>query len=180
MKPESTQSAAREQLCRYLVHTLRSLPAGCTLSLSHPELPHAHLHSGVALPVDDSATEIDAEFFDIGYWVVPVQTAVAGSCFDLIVQCWVRLGWPIRTDRDSPPRAAYTRTPDHFGFSVRESVDGYVSLSGSTAPFAVGSPIGRPLPELIEHPLTSSETSRSARDSLGSAEDRLPGRAEPR
>lgn len=177
---ESTQAAACRQLYRYFVRTLHTLPVGSVLSLSHPELPHAHLHSGVTLPVDDPAAEADAELFDIAYWIISPPLEAESNYFDLIVQSWNRFGWPTRTDRDRRPRAAYTRTPDRVGLSVRESVDGFVSLAGSTAPFAVGSPVGRPLPELIEHPLTSPDRSHSATDSPGSAEDPLPGRADPR
>ncbi|MEV0363893.1 hypothetical protein [Nocardia fusca] len=178
MNPEPTQAAAREQLYRYFLRTLRALPAGSVLALSHPELPQARLHSGVALPVDDSAAEVDAEFFDIAYWLVAAPPRTESDYFDLIVRSWQRFGWPTRTDRDSRPRAAYTRTPDHVGLSVRESVDGFVSLSGSTVPFAVGSPAGPPLPELIEQPLTAPKD--PATETLGSAEDPLPGRVDPR
>lgn len=178
MNPELTQAAAREQLYRHFLRTLHSLPAGAVLSASHPELPEARLHPGVILPVDDSATEVDAEFFDIAFWVVAPPPGTESEYFDLIVQAWDRFGWPTRTDRDSRPRAAYTRTPDHVGLSVRESVDGFVSLSGSTVPFAVGSPAGPPLPELIEHPLTAPKESATAPP--GDAEDPLSGRVDPR
>lgn len=178
MNPEPTQAAARTQLYRYFVRTLRSLPAGTVLSLSHPELPQARLHTGVTLPVDDFAAEVVAEFFDIGYWVVAASPGQESGYFDLVVQSWDRFGWPARTDRDSRPRAAYTRTPDHVGLSVRESVDGFVSLSGSTVPFAVGSPAGPPLPELIEHPLTVPKG--PATDTSSGAEDPVEGRPDRR
>ncbi|MGA6208772.1 hypothetical protein ACPESR_28855 [Nocardia testacea] len=148
---------AREQLHRHFLRTLRALPAGSALSLSHPALPQARLHSGVVLPVGDSAGQVDAEFFDIAYWLVTAAPGAESRYFDMTVQSWERFGWPTRIDRDSRPRAAYTRTPDHVGLSVQESVDGFVSLSGSTAPFAVDSAAGPPFPELIERPLITPE-----------------------
>jgi hypothetical protein len=164
MSPEPTQATAQKRLYRQLVRTLRSLPAGAALSLAHPDLRQAHLHSGVSLPVDDSADEVDSEFFDIAYWVIGATPCVASEYFDLIVRSWIQSGWPTRTDRDSRPRAAYTRAPDGVGLSVRESVNGYVSLSGSTPPFAVGSPSGPPFPESIDHPLTAPDRSGSPVD----------------
>ncbi|WP_416564718.1 hypothetical protein [Nocardia testacea] len=154
---EATQAAAGRRLYRHFLRTLRALPEGAVLSLVHPELPNAYLHSGVTLPVDDSA----AEFFDIAYWVVAAGTEKESDYFDLIVRAWGRFGWPARIDRDSRPRAAYARTPDRGGLSVRESVDGFVSLSGSTTPFAVGSPVGPAFPESIEHPIVTSDAPRA-------------------
>ncbi|MFQ6228769.1 hypothetical protein [Nocardia sp. NPDC002869] len=180
MTSQPTQGAAREQLYRYFVLTLRTLPVGSALALSHPELPHAHLHAGVTLPAKDFAAEVGAELFDMAYWVIEAPSGVRSDYFELIVQSWNRFGWSTRTDRDTPPRAAYTRTPGHAGLSVRESVGGYLSLSGSTPPFAVGSPAGMPLPEVIEHPLTV-RGARSAADSPASAAaDPVPGRADSR
>ncbi|WP_063060514.1 hypothetical protein [Nocardia sienata] len=176
MTSEPTQWAAREQLYRYFVLTLRTLPVGSALALSHPELPHAHLHAGVTLPAKDFA----AEFFDMAYWVIEAPSEIRSDYFELVVQSWNRFGWPTRTDRDNPPRAAYTRTPGHAGLSVRESVGGYVSLSGSTPPFAVGSPAGMPLPEVIEHPLTVRGTRSTADSPAGAEADPLPGRADSR
>ncbi|MEU1985405.1 hypothetical protein [Nocardia sp. NPDC019395] len=139
------------------MRTLHALPVGTTLSRAHPDLPRAQLHSGVTLPAHESAGKVDAAFFDIAYWVIGAPPDSAATYFDLIVRFWNRSGWPIRTDRDSGPRAAYTRTPDHVGLSVRGSIDGHVSLSGSTPPFAVDSSVGPPLPASIEHPLTAPD-----------------------
>jgi hypothetical protein len=157
MNSDRTQAAAREQLYRHLLRTLRMLPAESALSLVHPELPQARLHRGVILPCEDADPEVDAEFFDIAYWLTGVASEGAGECFDLIVRAWIGFGWPTRADRESPPRAAYTRTPDQFGLSVRESVDGYVSLSGATPPFARDTPAGDPFPQTIEYQLSSPE-----------------------
>jgi hypothetical protein len=180
MTSDPTQAAAREQLYRYFVLTLRTLPVGSVLALAHPELPHAQLHSGVTLPVNDFAAEVDAEFFDIAYWVIEAPSEVRSDYFELIVQSWNRFGWPTRTERDTRPRAAYTRTPDRTGLSVRESVDGFVSLSGSTPPFAGGSPVGRPLPEAIEHPLTVRVPRSAAKPPDSAEENPLHRRADPR
>lgn len=159
------------------MRTLRSLPAGAVLALSHPELPEARLHSGVVLPVDEYAAEVAAEFFDIAYWVVAASPGPEDDYFDLVVQSWNRFGWPIRIDRDSRPRAAYTRTPDQVGLSVRESVDGFVSLAGSTVPFAVGLSAGPPFPDAIEHPLTAPQ--EPVTETPGRSEDIPSGGADP-
>ncbi|MFI2232505.1 hypothetical protein [Nocardia testacea] len=178
MNIEPTQIKAREQLQRHLLRTLGALPAGSALSLLHPELPQTRLHSGVVLPVGDSAGQVDAEFFDIAYWLVAATPGAESRYFDLVVRSWERFGWPTRTDRDSRPRAAYTRTPDRVGLSVQESVDGFVSLSGSTAPFAVGSAAGPPFPELIERPRIAPE--ELPKGMPGGETDPLNGRADPR
>ncbi|MCX0269573.1 hypothetical protein NLM24_02360 [Nocardia zapadnayensis] len=180
MGSENTQAAARERLYVCLLRTLRSLPAGSALSLSHPDLPHARLHPGVTLPVDYSAARSDDEFFDIAYWVISGPPEADENYFDLIVGTWDRFGWPTRTGRDTRPRAAYTRAPDRIGLSVRESVDGFVSLSGSTAPFAVGSAVGRSFPELIEQPLSMPGGTGSAQDSPGGGGDPRRGPVDPR
>lgn len=173
MISESTQQTAQQQLYRALIRTLRTLPVGTSLSLSHPDLPHAQLHSGVTLPIGDPATAGAAEFFDIAYWVTGPVPHAAGGFFELIVRSWNRFGWPTRTDRDNGPPAAYTRTPGRVGLAVRESVGGYVSLSGSTPPFVPGSAAGPPLPESIEHPLVAPATSHPAAGSpRGSRGDR--------
>lgn len=165
MNSEQTQAAARKQLYGYFRQMLRVLPVESALSLVHPELPQAGLHRGVTLPYEETATEVVTEFFDISYWITGIAPDVADEYFDLIVRSWSRDGWPTRTDRTVRPRAAYTRTPDRYGLSVRESVNGYLSLSGSTPPFAPGTPEGPPPPQRIERTETrSSRTGPWARD----------------
>lgn len=156
MSSELTQTTARVQLYECLRRTLGAFPAGSTLSLVHPEIPHARLHGGVVLPYRGTGPDIDTEFFDIGYWVTGIAPDVLGRCFDHLVRCWIEADWPTRVDRDCAPRAAYTSTPDRFGLSVRESVEGYVSVSGTTPPFARGGPVGEPFPESIDHPSSPS------------------------
>jgi hypothetical protein len=152
-----TQAEARKVLYGYLQRTLRLLPAGSALSLVHPDIPQARLHGGVALPCTDIEPDVPAEVFDLSYWVIGIGPEAAGDCFDLVVGSWTRAGWPTRTDRAAAPRAGYTRTPDRFGLSIRENADGDVSLSGTTPPFAAGSPAGPPFPESIGHPLDTPE-----------------------
>lgn len=156
MTSELTQAAARAQLYRCIRRTLGAFPAGSTLSLVHPAIPHARLHRGVTLPYRGTGPDTDTEFFDIGYWVTGIGPDALSVCFDRTVLSWIEGGWPTRIDRDCAPRAAYTRTPDRFGLSVRESLEGYLSISGSTPPFAPGGPIGEPFPEFIEHPSSPS------------------------
>ncbi|WP_280433857.1 hypothetical protein [Nocardia carnea] len=152
MDPGQDQATAREQLLRYLLRTLQILPAESALSLVHPAIPQARLHRGVTLPAGDNEPQVVAEFFDIAYWIIGITVDAGGGCFDRIVRCWSDAGWPTGSDRDIPPRSAYTRTPDGFGLSVRQSVDGFVSLSGSTPPFPLGGTGTTPFPEFIRHP----------------------------
>ncbi len=152
MRAELTRAQAQDRLYRYLAQTLRALPAELALSLAHPEIARARFHGGVVLPCDETGQDVDREFFDIAYWVTGTTPATADETFDLVVRVWRESAWPVRTDRGSRPRAAYTSTADGFGLSVRQSVDGSVSLAGSTPPFAARSPEGSPLPERIEHP----------------------------
>lgn len=156
MSAAPTQAAVRAQLYRYLRRALGHLPVTATLSLVHPELPQARLHRGVTLTSGDIDAVLDGEFFDIAYWVTGIAADAVGDCFDLIVRAWIEAGQRTLTVRDSRPRAVYTRTADGFGLSIRESVDGYMSLSGSTPPFAPGGPTGEPFPEFIDHPSSPS------------------------
>lgn len=153
MSSESTQAAARKQLYRHFVRTLRALPVESALSLLHPDLPRARLHNGVTLPWDVTDPNIDSVFFDIAYWITGTAPDDTDRYFELIVRSWNAFGWPTRIEGDTPPRAAYTRTSDHFGMSVRQTVDGYLSLAGSTPPFAPDTAEGTPLPQIIPHPL---------------------------
>ncbi|ONM46400.1 hypothetical protein [Nocardia donostiensis] len=152
MSSEPTRAAALDQLYGHLQRTLGVLPGKPALSLVHPAIPQARLHRGVTLPYRADDPDDTTEFFDIAYWVVGIAPDAVGACFDRVVRTWIEAGWPTRTDRDAPPRSAFTRTPDRFGLSVRESVDAYLSLSGSTPPFVPGGPVGDPFPESISHP----------------------------
>ncbi|MBY8860887.1 hypothetical protein K7711_30735 [Nocardia sp. CA2R105] len=153
MPEEFTQAAARNQLHRYLVRTLRALPAELSIALRHPQLPRARLHGGVTMPFGDDGREIVSEYFTIGYWVIGTTPDTAGEYFDSVVRSWAEFGWPTRADRSgSRTRAADTRTPDDFQLHIQRSANGYLSLSGSTPPFPVGSVAGDPLPQVIEHP----------------------------
>ncbi|WP_067902233.1 hypothetical protein [Nocardia vaccinii] len=158
MRSELTRAQAQDRLYRYFVQTLRALPAELALSLVHPKLPKARFHNGVVLPFDENDPDVDLEFFDIAYWVIGTTSDSADESFDLVVRVWQEFGRPIRTDRSSRPRAAYTYTADGYGLSVRQSVDGSVSLAGSTPPFPAHPREGRPLPESIEHPGAAAES----------------------
>lgn len=156
MGSELTRAAAQARLHRYFVQTLHALPPEAALAHAHPEIPHARFHRGVVLPAADADPDTGLEFFDIAYWVTGTTPDTVDRSFDHIVRLWRELGWPITTDRPTRPRAVYTHTPDHFGLTVRQSVDGSVSLAGSTPPFPIGSPEPKPLPQNIEHPSASA------------------------
>jgi hypothetical protein len=152
MPAEFTQAAARDQLHRYIIQTLHALPAKLSLSLQHPDLPRALLHRGVTMPFADDGRDVVSEYFTIGYWMVGITPDAVGAFFDLVVRSWNDFGWPTRVDRsDSGTRAADTHTPDDYQLHIQRSVNGYLSLSGSTPPFPVGSVAGDPLPQVIEH-----------------------------
>ncbi|MFE7796253.1 hypothetical protein [Nocardia sp. NPDC057440] len=151
MSSEPTRAAALDQLYGHLQRTVGVLPSESALSLVHPAIPQARLHRGVTLPYRAGDPGDITEFFDISYWVVGIAPDAVGACFDHVVRSWIEAGWPTRTDRDAPPRAAFTQTPDRFGLSVRETADHYMSLSGSTPPFDPGGPMGAPFPESIGH-----------------------------
>ncbi|MGW4770163.1 hypothetical protein ACWEO2_19210 [Nocardia sp. NPDC004278] len=153
MPAEFTQAAARDQLHRYVLRTLRALPAELSLSLHHPELPRARLHRGVTLPFADDGRDVVSEYLTIGYWVIGTTPDTVGWYFDSVVRSWNEFGWPTRVDQNSSrTRAADTRTPDDYQLHIQRSANGYLSLSGSTPPFPVGSIAGDPLPQVIEHP----------------------------
>ncbi|MTE11543.1 hypothetical protein [Nocardia aurantiaca] len=148
----TTQSAARAQLLRHFGETLRALPAQLSLALRHPDLPKAVFHRGVNLPWDDSDPDNPLVFLDIRYWVLGTTPETSDSAFELVLRAWGDQGWPTISDPDEFPRVGYARTPDGFGFALAQSVNGYLSLAGSTPPFEPDSEAGEPLPAHIEHP----------------------------
>ncbi|MFJ3788553.1 hypothetical protein [Kitasatospora sp. NPDC090091] len=54
---------------------------------------------------------------------------------DLLVGAWQAAGRPAQDERDECPRAGYTRTPDGYGLSAVQSLNGHLGLGGSTASF---------------------------------------------
>lgn len=157
MPTESTQAAARDQLHRCFIRTLRMLPPELALALYNPELPLAHFHNGVVLPCNDNG-DVVLQFFDISYWITGTTPNSINSCFELVVWAWNYYGWRTRTDQNSRPRTAFTQTPDYYELTLQQSINGYLSISGSTPPFSLDSIEGNPLPQLIEHPLSTGRT----------------------
>lgn len=130
------------------------LPTRFSLARSHPTAPNAVFGPGNSLPCDDRASTIsEANYFDIGYWVVGTTPATADADFALVTAAWKALGWSTETDRASRPRACYCRTPDGYGLTVQYSVDGHLSLSGSTPAFPLEPAEHDAWPESIAHPL---------------------------
>ncbi|MBO0881725.1 MAG: hypothetical protein J2P17_15565 [Mycobacterium sp.] len=152
MPPATTQAAARAQLLRHFTETLRALPTESALALRHPDLPVAGFHSGVTLPFDENDPGGVLEFFDISYWVLGATPTTSDRYFDLLMHTWSDLGWATRTDRNTRPRTGYARTSDGYGLTITQSVNGYLSLSGATPPFASDSVEGTVLPSRIDHP----------------------------
>ncbi|WP_040790840.1 hypothetical protein [Nocardia paucivorans] len=147
----TTQAAARAQLLRHFTETLRALPMESALALQHPDFPMAGFHHGVILPFDEDP-DATLEFFDISYWVIGATPDTSDRYFDQVMHVWHAQGRTTRTDRNTRPRTGYTRTSDGYGLTITQSVNGYLSLSGSTPPFVHGSIEGDPLPARIDHP----------------------------
>lgn len=152
MPPVTTQAAARAELLRHFTETLAALPTELALALRHPDLPKAVLHPGVTLPWNENDPDDILEFFDIAYWVLGTTPDTSDRYFDLVMRAWAERGWATRTEEDSPPRTGDAQTSDGYGLTITQSVDGYLSMSGSTPPFAFDSAEGSPLPTRIEHP----------------------------
>lgn len=163
--PIVTQAAARAQLLRHLTETLRSLPAELSLALWHPDLPKARLHDGVTLfgspfdDDDDEAGSADGQGWDIGrsavfdirYWMVGTTPDTSGTYLDLVMRAWGDRGWTTQASRDSMPLAGYAQSPDDYGFSVLQSINGYLSVSGTTPTFVFDANPGDPFPDRIGH-----------------------------
>ncbi|MEU6580747.1 hypothetical protein [Nocardia sp. NPDC046763] len=151
MATATTRAAARAQLLRHFDATLRSLPAGVGLTLRHPDLPNAVFHNGVTLSWDGSDPDNTLVFLDIRYWVLGTTPETCDAVFDLVLRAWSEQGWATSTE-DAFPRAGYARTPDGYGFALNQSLNGYLSLAGTTPPFDPESEAGEPLPTHIDHP----------------------------
>lgn len=149
MAPAPTHATARAQVLEYLISTLRSLPAELALSLRHPDLPHAALHHGVTLPSDPCDPDEAFGCLDIRYWVLGTTPDAADHYTDLVLQAWEALGWEPRNDRDAHPRSAYARTPDGYALTLTQSVNGYLSVAGTTPPFARDSAAEAPFPSRL-------------------------------
>lgn len=152
----TTQAAARAELLRHFTATLAVLPTELSLALRHPDLPKAVFHRGVTLPWNANDPDDILEFFDISYWVLGTTPDNSDRYFDLVLRAWGGQGWVTRTDGDERPRTGDTRTSDGYGLTVSQSVNGYLSMSGSTPPFAFDSDEGDPLPTRIDHPAESA------------------------
>ncbi|MFF8918344.1 hypothetical protein ACF08M_34860 [Streptomyces sp. NPDC015032] len=161
MLPIVTQATARAQLLRHLTETLRALPAELSLALWHPDLPKARMHDGVTLfgsPFDDDDADGDeggdigrSAVFDIRYWVVGTTPDTSGVYLDMVMRVWSDRGWTTRTSRDSPPLHGVAHSPDGCGFSIWQSINGYLSMSGTTATFIVDPNPKAPFPDRIDH-----------------------------
>ncbi|ONM49254.1 hypothetical protein [Nocardia donostiensis] len=153
MPMAASESIARQQLYRYFLDTLRMLPVELSLSVHNAAVPTAAFDVGTTLPCDDSDDgRTGPLYFDISYWLIGTTPASSDAVIDLVVGAWAALGWRTRTGRTTRPRSAFCRTPDYYGLAVQQSVDGHLSLSGSTPPFPPDTAGGAPLPRTIEHP----------------------------
>ncbi|WP_435172560.1 hypothetical protein [Actinacidiphila sp. bgisy145] len=152
------QRAMRGLLRTYFVRTLRVLPAGVGLAFWQPELPRARLHGGVVLPWEETEEGVEWEYFTVAYWVTGTAPEQVAGCMDAVLRAWDAFGWQTRADRSSSrTRGIDARTRDGYELHLQRSASGYLSLSGTTPRFPAGSPAGKPLPEVIEHPATAQE-----------------------
>ncbi|GAB0107153.1 hypothetical protein JMUB6875_61450 [Nocardia sp. JMUB6875] len=151
MPTVTTRAAARAGLLGHFDAILRVLPAEVSLALRHPDLPKAVMHGGVTMSWDDSDLDDPLKFLDIRYWVLGSTPETSDRYFDLVIGAWQQLGWETSTE-DGLPRAGYARTPDGFDFALMLSLDGYLSLAGSTPPFDQDGDTDDRMPARIEHP----------------------------
>ncbi|MFI1915038.1 hypothetical protein [Nocardia sp. NPDC020380] len=149
MPPAATQATVRAQLLRHFTATLQALPAGTALVLRHPDLPRAALHNGITLPWNASDPDDALEFFDIRYWMLGATPDSSDAYFDLVLRGWDEKGWATRTDREARPRTGYAETPDGYGLTLTQSVNGYLSMAGTTPPFPADSEAGSALPARV-------------------------------
>jgi hypothetical protein len=70
----------------------------------------------------------------------------------MVMRVWNDRGWTTRTSTDSPPLDGFAHSPDGYGFSVWQSINGYLSMSGTTPTFMVDPNPGDPFPDRIDHP----------------------------
>ncbi|WP_143203605.1 hypothetical protein [Streptomyces sp. CB01580] len=156
-----TQAASRAELLRHLTETLRALPAELSLALWHPDLPKARMHDGVTpfgSPFDDDADADEggdvgrSAVFDIRYWVVGTTPESSGAYLDMVMRVWSDWGWTTRTSKVSPSLDKFAHSPDGYGFSVRQRINGYLSMSGTTPTFMVDPNPTDPFPARIDHP----------------------------
>ncbi|WP_158684490.1 hypothetical protein [Amycolatopsis orientalis] len=150
----TTQAVVRARLLSHFTETLRALPSGSALVLRHPDLPNAVFHSGLTL-ADDYGRDETRRFFDIAYWVLGATAETSGQYLDLTMRSWRARGWATEF-RANPPSAGYARTSDGYGFAIRCSINGYVSMAGTTPVFAADSPEGDPFPCRIDRPVVAA------------------------
>lgn len=146
-----TQAEVRARLLGHFAETLRALPSGSALVLLHPDLPKARFHRGVTLS-DDYGRDETRRFFDIAYWVLGATAETSDQYLDLTMRSWRERGWATEFFAEPPPSAGYASTSDGYGFAIRRSLEGYLSIAGTTPVFAADSPEGDPLPDRIDRP----------------------------
>ncbi|MGW4400451.1 hypothetical protein ACWEHA_34595 [Amycolatopsis nivea] len=151
----TTQAAVRAQLLEHFTETLRALPSGSALVLRHPDLPKAVFHNGVTMSSDYGRDET-WRFFDIAYWVLGATPETSDQYLELIMRSWRDRDWATTFHENPPVSAGYGRTSDGYGFAIRRSINGYLSLAGATPVFAADSPEGDPLPGRIDRPAVES------------------------
>ncbi|WAL68798.1 hypothetical protein ORV05_13835 [Amycolatopsis cynarae] len=148
MRTVETQAAARTQLLRHFTETLCALPPEVSLALRHPDLPHAVLHGGVVLSGDLNHPDGWATF-DIRYWILGTTPNTCDRYFDLVTGAWREWGWASRDEGDARIRMGWADTPAGYGFALTRSVNGYLSMAGSTPLFLRDSVVGEPMPTRI-------------------------------
>lgn len=144
-----TQAEARAQLLRHFTATLRALPPELSLALRHPDLPHAGLHRGVVLSEDLNHPDDGWATFDIRYWVLGTTPDTCDGYFDLVTGVWREWGWATRDGGAARTDTGWADTPDGYSLVLTRSVNGYLSMAGSTPLFLRDSVVGEPMPTRI-------------------------------
>nr|WP_148085566.1 hypothetical protein [Streptomyces sp. CEV 2-1] len=123
--------------------------AELSLALRHPDLPHAGLHRGVVLSEDLNHPDDGWATFDVRYWVWGTAPDTRDRYFDLVTEVWREWGWATRDGGAARTRTGWADTPDGYGLALTRSVNGYLSMAGSTPLFLRDSVVGEPMPTRI-------------------------------
>lgn len=87
--------------------------------------------------------------FDVRYWVLGTAPDTRDRYFDLVTGVWREWGWATRHGGAAGTRTGWADTPDGYGLALTRSVNGHLSMAGSTPLFLRDSVVGEPMPTRI-------------------------------
>ncbi len=105
------------------------------------------------MPFDDDDDEgVGPHYFEISYWIAGAGPDESDRHFDSVAAGWRKMGWETGVDRNTRPRAAFTRAPGGYGLTIQQSIKGDLSISASTPGFLRDTRESNPAPATIAHP----------------------------